>query len=84
VTYTGTYRKEEALDEEQMMTIGEAAEAFDIPRMKLYRWMKAGRLSAYRSGRDERAKLVRADDVRALLEPEPVGMPESRELKSTA
>lgn len=72
------------MNEDQMMTISEAAEAFDIPRMKIYRWMKSGRLTAYRSGRDERAKLVRAGDVRALLEPEPLNAPEGQELKSAA
>jgi len=55
-----------------MMTIGEAAEVFGIPRMKLYRWVKSGRLTAYRSGRDERAKLVLRADVEALLKPEPM------------
>ena len=60
------------MHESDMVTIGEAAEEFNVPRIKIYRWMKAGRLAAYRSGRDERAKLVRRADVAALLEPEPV------------
>lgn len=57
---------------DDLLTIGDAAEAFDIPRIKLYRWIKTGRIAAYRSGRDERAKLVRRADVAALLQPEPV------------
>jgi len=71
-------RKEVAVQDDDMVTIGEAAEEFEIPRIKIYRWLKAGRLAAYRSGRDERAKLVRRSDVAALLEPEPVefGAPE--------
>ena len=71
-------RKETVLHEGDMVTIGEAAEEFNVPRIKIYRWLKAGRLAAYRSGRDERAKLVRRSDVAALLEPEPVefGAPE--------
>jgi excisionase family DNA binding protein len=77
-------RKEAPLREEDMMTIGEAAEEFDIPRIKLYRWMKTGRLVAYRSGRDERAKLVRRADVEALLQPEPVMELETAEVKSAA
>jgi excisionase family DNA binding protein len=55
-----------------MLTISQAAEEFGIPRIKLYRWMKAGRLSAYRSGRDERSKLVRRGDVEALLGHAPI------------
>jgi excisionase family DNA binding protein len=77
-------RKEVAVQDNDMVTIGEAAEAFDIPRIKLYRWMKTGRLVAFRSGRDERAKLVRRSDVEALLQPEPVGGIEGVEVKSAA
>ncbi len=55
-----------------MLTIGEAAKEFALPRIRIYRWLKAGRLAAYRSARDERAKLVRRSDVAALLEPVPV------------
>ena len=70
--------------DDEMVTIGEAAEEFDIPRIKLYRWMKTGRLIAYRSGRDERAKLVRRADVEALLQPEPVGDLDATDVKSAA
>jgi excisionase family DNA binding protein len=77
-------RKEAQLREEDMVTISEAAEEFDIPRIKLYRWMKTGRLVAFRSGRDERAKLVRRTDVAALLQPEPVRELETSEVKSAA
>ena len=70
--------------DDDMLPISEAAAAFDIPRIKLYRWIKTGRLAAYRSGRDERVKLVRRTDVTALLEPEPVGDVESLEVKSAA
>jgi excisionase family DNA binding protein len=77
-------RKEVAVQDDDMVTIGEAAEEFDIPRIKLYRWMKTGRLVAYRSGRDERAKLVRRTDVAALLQPEPVRELEISEVKSAA
>ena len=63
-----------------LMTITEAAEAFDIPRIKLYRWMKAGRLQARRSGRDERVKLVRRADVAALLGDEPIDLESAKKL----
>ena len=72
------------MDDEEMMTISEAAAVFDIPRIKLYRWMKTGRLAAYRSGRDERAKLVRRAEVAALLRPELVGDLEDTDVKSAA
>lgn len=71
--------------ESDMLTISQAAEEFGIPRIKLYRWMKAGRLSAFRSGRDERSKLVRRGDVEALLGQAPIALAgESQELKSAA
>ncbi len=70
--------------DDEMLPISEAATAFDIPRIKLYRWIKTGRLAAYRSGRDERVKLVRRADVAALLEPEPVELVEDGDLKSAA
>jgi excisionase family DNA binding protein len=63
-----------------LMTITEAAEAFDIPRIKLYRWMKSGRLEARRSGRDERVKLVRREDVAALLGDEPIDLESGKKL----
>lgn len=73
------------MNDELLMTIGEAATAFAIPRIKLYRWAKQGRLATYRSGRDERVRLVRRTDVMALLEPEPVTPPaEARPAKSVA
>lgn len=71
-------------DDDEMLPISEAAAAFEIPRIKLYRWIKTGRLAAYRSGRDERVKLVRRADVAALLQPEPVELREVLELKSVA
>jgi excisionase family DNA binding protein len=58
--------------DDELITMSEAAAEFDIPRMKLYRWAKEGRLVAYRSGRDERVRLVRRAEVAALLQPEPV------------
>jgi excisionase family DNA binding protein len=71
--------------EDQMMTISEAAAAYEIPRIKLYRWMKSGRLPAFRSGRDERVKLVRRADVEALLANVPIeDGGEEQALKSAA
>ena len=70
--------------DDAMLPVSEAAAAFDIPRIKLYRWIKTGRLAAYRSGRDERVKLVRRADVAALLEPEPVEVEVGLDLKSAA
>ena len=73
------------MTESDMLTISEAAAEFDISRIKLYRWMKAGRLRAYRSGRDERTKLVHRADVEALLGQAPIDLAaEDTELKSAA
>jgi len=77
-------RKEAIMRDDAMLPVSEAAAAFDIPRIKLYRWIKTGRLAAYRSGRDERVKLVRRADVAALLEPEPVEVEVGLDLKSAA
>ncbi len=77
-------REEKTLSQDTMMTISEAAETFDIPRMKIYRWIKFRRLSAFRSGRDERAKLIRRADVEALLQPELVDVSGTADLKSAA
>lgn len=55
--------------DEQLLTIKQAADEFAIPRIRLWRWMKAGELHALQSGRDRREKLVRRGDIRHLLEP---------------
>ena len=68
---------------DDMLTLGEAAEAFDIPRIKLWRWVRSGKLVAHRSERDLREKLVRRGDVEALLRPQPITA-EGAELKSAA
>ncbi len=58
--------------ETALLTINEAAEVFGVSRIKLYRWMKAGRLEWFKSGRDEREKLVRREDVQSLIDPRSV------------
>ena len=58
--------------DDDMLTLGEAAEAFAIPRIKLWRWVKGGKLVAFQSERDLREKLVRRGDVEALLRPRPI------------
>lgn len=58
-------------EEEVLLSISEASEEFEIPRIKLYRWMKSGQLHWYKSGRDERMKYVKRDDVSRLLDPRP-------------
>ena len=67
-----------------MLTLGEAAEMFGIPRIKLWRWVKAGKLIAHQSERDLRQKLVRRADVEGLLRPRPIRAEGGQELKSAA
>jgi excisionase family DNA binding protein len=55
-----------------LMTIQEAAEEFKISRVKIWRWVRDGRLTALQSGRDLREKLVRRSEVEALLAPTPI------------
>jgi len=54
------------------LTLQQAADEFQVNRVKLWRWIKAGRLVAHQSGRDLREKLVRRSDVEALLLPTPI------------
>jgi excisionase family DNA binding protein len=68
------------MTDSDLMKITDAAEAFNIPRIKLYRWMKSGRLQARRSGRDERIKLVSRADVAALLGDEPIDLDDAKKL----
>jgi excisionase family DNA binding protein len=58
--------------EDDLLPIGQAAAVFGIPRIKIGRWIRAGRLVAHHSGRDERQRLVRRGDVAALLQPAPL------------
>lgn len=60
------------MSNDDMLTLGDAAEEFGIPRIKLWRWIKGGKLTAHRSERDLREKLVRRGDVAAILEPRPI------------
>ena len=57
---------------EGLVTLGEAAEEFGVSRNKLSRWIKAGSLVTYVSGRDARERLVHRDEVAALLRPVPM------------
>lgn len=57
---------------DEMMTIGEAVEAYGISRTKLWRWIKDGRLTAYQGGRDLRERLVRRADLDRLFAPVPL------------
>ena len=57
---------------EDFLTLQEAAEVFQVSRVKLWRWVRDGRLAAHQSGRDLREKLVRREDVAALLAPTPI------------
>ena len=56
----------------EFLTIQEAADEMRISRVKLWRWIRDGKLVAHQSGRDLREKLVRREDVEALLAPTPM------------
>ena len=66
--------------EDDLIPLGQAAEEFEINRVKLWRWIRAGRLVAHQSGRDLRTKLVRRSEVRALLEPTPLAVEATKKL----
>jgi excisionase family DNA binding protein len=55
--------------DDDYLSIQGAAEAFKVPRQKIYRWIQAGKLDVYRSALDAREKLVRREDVAKLLRP---------------
>ncbi len=56
----------------EFLTIQEAADEMKISRVKIWRWIRDGKLVAHQSGRDLREKLVRREDVEALLAPTPI------------
>ena len=56
----------------EFLTIQEAADEMRISRVKLWRWIRDGTLVAHQSGRDLREKLVRREEVEALLAPTPM------------
>ena len=49
------------------MNIKEAATRYEVSRAKLHRMIRTGRLEAVDDPRDERATLLRADDLEALF-----------------
>lgn len=69
---------------DDFLTLQQATEEFGINRVKLWRWMRDGRLVAHQSGRDLREKLVRRADVAALLEPTPIPIKGEDEAKKAA
>jgi excisionase family DNA binding protein len=71
------------MDDEDLLTLGQAAEAFGIHRNKLARWVRSGSLTTYRSARDLREKLVKRSDVAALLAPRRI-VPGSEQGKAAA
>ena len=58
-------------NETEFLTMRQASEVFAIPRVTLWRFAKAGRLTTYRSDRDRRATLLRRSDLEALFTPRP-------------
>jgi hypothetical protein len=63
---------------DDFLSLQQAADEFGLNRVKLWRWIKAGRLVAHQSGRDQREKLVRRGDVVALLKPTPIPVGEAK------
>ena len=64
------------MGERVYLRINEAAARYHVSRVKLWRLIQSGRLTATKDPRDERAKLVREEDVSRILTPEddgPVG-----------
>ena len=62
----------------EFLTIQEAADEMKVSRVKLWRWIRDGKLVAHQSGRDLREKLVRRADIEALLAPTPILPAEAR------
>jgi len=58
--------------DDEMLTLGQAAEEYGMSRQKLWRWVRAGRLVAYQGGRDLRERLVRRADLDRLFAPTPM------------
>lgn len=54
---------------QDLVTLGEAAELLGVSRFKIGRLIRDGLLVAFRSPLDARAKLVRRADLEALREP---------------
>ncbi len=62
------------------LTLREAAAEFGVNRVKLWRWIRDGHLTAHQSGRDLREKLVRRTDVATLLTPTPLTLDTPKKL----
>ncbi|MDP9470818.1 MAG: helix-turn-helix domain-containing protein [Chloroflexota bacterium] len=60
------------------LTIQEAADEMKISRVKIWRWIRDGKLVAHQSGRDLREKLVRREDVEGLLAPTPIPVEQTK------
>ena len=65
---------------DDFITLQEAADEFGVNRVKVWRWIKGGRLVAHQSGRDLREKLVRRSDVEELLKPTPLSIGEAKKV----
>ena len=61
--------------DDELITVGQAAEEFGINRRKFHAWAREGEIVLHRSARDGRVRLVRRSDVARLLAPEPVRFP---------
>jgi len=57
------------MGERVYLRINEAAARYHVSRVKLWRLIQSGRLTATKDPRDERAKLVREEDVARILTP---------------
>lgn len=57
------------MGERNYLRINEAAARYHVSRVKLWRLIQSGRLTATKDPRDERAKLVREEDVARILTP---------------
>ncbi len=67
---------------DDFLTMQQAADELGVSRVKLWRWIRAGKLVAHQSGRDLREKLIRRSDLEALLKPTP--MPVNNAKKAAA
>ena len=55
------------MSERKYLKIGEAAVRYHVSRVKLWRLIQSGKLGAIKDPKDERAKLVREEDVARIL-----------------
>jgi excisionase family DNA binding protein len=55
--------------QDEFMTLKEAAEALGVSRATLWRRIQNGELVSYQSQQDRRQRLVRREEIEALLRP---------------